>query len=57
MELFNAFVQVFARCKIEPISKDDYPDIREARHNSGLNILPPAYKVKFIRRKDAILNT
>ncbi|KAK4514192.1 uncharacterized protein ATC70_001779 [Mucor velutinosus] len=56
VELFNAFIQVFARCKIEPISKDEYPDISTARENAGLNILPPSYKVKFIKRQDALLH-
>ncbi|OAC99015.1 cytochrome P450 CYP5207 [Mucor lusitanicus CBS 277.49] len=56
VELFNAFVQVFAKCKIEPISQDEYPDISNARENSGLNILPPPYKVKFIKREDALMD-
>ncbi|CAO3651624.1 unnamed protein product [Mucor fragilis] len=56
VELFNAFVQVFARCKIEPVSQDEYPNISTARENAGLNILPPPYKVKFIQREDALVD-
>jgi hypothetical protein len=47
---------VFARCKIEPISEHEYPNIEGARENAGLNILPPPYKVKFIKREDALVN-
>ncbi|CEP19556.1 hypothetical protein [Parasitella parasitica] len=55
VELFNAFVQVFARCKIEPISQEEYPDITGARENAGLNILPPPYRVRFLKREDTLV--
>ncbi|KAL7313016.1 hypothetical protein PS15m_008717 [Mucor circinelloides] len=56
VELFSAFVQVFAICKIKPISEGEYPDISSARENAGLNILPPPCKIKFIKREDALIN-
>ncbi|KAI9355505.1 hypothetical protein BD770DRAFT_391109 [Pilaira anomala] len=51
--MFLAFVQLFARCYIEPTS-DGLPDI-ESAINAGLTTLPVSYKVKFIKRTDSLI--
>lgn len=54
MEIFYAFVQVFARCSIEPIVSGSYPTIDDAK-NAGLTVLPKEYQVKFTKRADALV--
>ncbi|KAI9274024.1 cytochrome P450 [Helicostylum pulchrum] len=52
-EIFLAFVQMFARCYIEP-STDGLPDIDSAV-NLGLTAAPVSYKVKFVKRADSLI--
>ncbi|KAF1806535.1 cytochrome P450 [Mucor lusitanicus] len=54
VEIFYAFVQVFAKCFIEPVIPGDYPNIDDAK-NAGLTVLPKDYQVKFTKRADAII--
>ncbi|KAL9552676.1 hypothetical protein PS6_004353 [Mucor atramentarius] len=54
VEIFFAFVQVFARCFIEPAVPGEYPNIEGGR-DAGLTVLPLAYNVKFTRRPDALI--
>lgn len=48
VEVFSAFIQIFANCSVEP-SLDGMPDIKHVQ-NIGINLLPPPYKVKFVKR-------
>ncbi|EPB82552.1 hypothetical protein HMPREF1544_10714 [Mucor circinelloides 1006PhL] len=54
VEIFFAFVQVFARCFIEPAVPGEYPNLEGGR-DAGLTVLPLAYNVKFTRRPDALI--
>lgn len=51
-ELFYGFVQIFARCRVEPTS-DGLPDIDSAVH-IGLTSAPLPYRVKFVQRADSL---
>ncbi|KAG2196313.1 hypothetical protein INT47_009308 [Mucor saturninus] len=53
IEIFQAFTQLFSRCFVEPTDAG-MPDIVGAE-NAGLTILPIPYKVKFIKRSDALI--
>lgn len=46
-EMFSAFVQIFAKCFIEPMNS--VPDIKGAV-NAGLVLTPHPFKVKFTKR-------
>lgn len=52
-EMFLAFVQILARCSIEPPS-EGMPDIN-GLINAGLNCLPPPCKLHFIKRHDSLV--
>jgi hypothetical protein len=53
LELFHAFTQVFARASIEPVN-GVMPDT-DHRENGGLTLNPVPYKVKFVKRQDALI--
>lgn len=53
IEIFQAFTQLFSRCFVEPTDAG-MPDIVGAE-NAGLTLLPIPYKVKFIKRSDALI--
>ncbi|GAA5804557.1 cytochrome P450 [Helicostylum pulchrum] len=52
-ELFVSFVNVIARCSIEPVvdstGKEHFPNIEQAV-NSGITLTPESYKVNFVER-------
>lgn len=50
VEIFIAFVELLARCFIEPAASG-MPDIGGAK-NAGLTLMPIPYKVKFTKRAD-----
>ncbi|RCI06239.1 cytochrome P450 2 sub U member 1 [Rhizopus stolonifer] len=53
VEIFAAFIQLFARCYIEP-SDQGLPDL-EGATNAGLTLLPLPYKLKFVKRANALV--
>lgn len=52
-ELFVSFVNVIARCSIEPVvdstGKEYFPNIEKAM-NSGITLTPEPYRVNFVER-------
>ncbi|CEP14774.1 hypothetical protein [Parasitella parasitica] len=54
VEIFFAFVQLFARCFVEPILPGNYPDIDRAK-DAGITVLPLPYHVKFTKRANALI--
>ncbi|GAA5805858.1 hypothetical protein HPULCUR_011384 [Helicostylum pulchrum] len=52
-EIFTAFIQIFSRCKVEPVL-NQMPDI-DTPVSAGINLSPSPYKVKFIPRVDALI--
>lgn len=54
IEIFQAFIQLFSRCIVEPTENAGMPDIVGAE-NAGLTISPIPYKVKFTKRADALI--
>lgn len=53
VEIFNAFVQVLARCKIERACTG-LPNINEAKP-AALTICPLPYSVKFVKRANSLV--
>lgn len=53
VEIFNVFIQTYARCFLEP-ADDGMPDIIGAK-NAGLTLLPLPFHCKFVRRTDALV--
>ena len=52
VELFCAVVRLYAKARIEPF--DGLPDLEGCR-NGGLTLNPLTYKVKFVKREDALI--
>jgi hypothetical protein len=52
--MFMAFIQVFSKCRIEPETESQLPNIVDVT-NGGLTNLPNPYKVKFTKRTDALV--
>ncbi|KAI7889067.1 cytochrome P450 [Mucor mucedo] len=48
VEVFSAFIRIFAHCSVEP-SSDGMPDIDHVQ-NIGINLLPRPYKVRLVKR-------
>ncbi|KAL9555452.1 hypothetical protein PS6_002840 [Mucor atramentarius] len=53
-QIFNAMIQVLARCSIEADNALGLPNIHESR-SGGVTSMPLPYKLKFVERSDYIL--
>ncbi|KAF1802550.1 cytochrome P450 [Mucor lusitanicus] len=53
-QIFNAMIQVLARCSIEADDELGLPNIHESR-NGGVTSMPLPYRLKFVKRANSVL--